>query len=41
MSFLIALGGLVIALLLCIVLDGIGGGRRERARRDLGSFDGW
>ncbi|MEA2775568.1 MAG: hypothetical protein QOF90_974 [Acetobacteraceae bacterium] len=41
MSFIIGGGVLLLALLVGIVLDGIGVSRQRRARRDVPHFDAW
>lgn len=41
MSFIVAGGVLLLALLASIVLDGIGGRRRQKERRDIPPFDAW
>ena len=40
MSFIVAGCALLLALLACIVLDGLGISTHERARRDLPTLDG-
>jgi hypothetical protein len=41
MSFIVAGGVLLLALLAGIVLDGIGVRRQQKARRDIPPFDAW
>jgi hypothetical protein len=41
MSFIVAGGVLLLALIVGIVLDTIGASRRPNARRDVSSFDAW
>jgi hypothetical protein len=41
MSFIVAGGVLLLALLAGVVLDGIGVSRRQKERRDIPPFDAW